>query len=502
MNAQSVLSKLEEEVQTGSIRKRVSESIDKRHIGELCNDVFTTLKPAATKLYGRELPDIAVGGLATWDLAAFVAADKDRTSYAIGVSIGAIRLFDISNCIRWGFGTPELPNSLSTEDLNQAWGAILYQYATHRYHDLRHWMLDPLIGSLIPYGISDLRMRSIVHPSLKYRQEVALYYLIAFILAHEIAHIMSGHLSNVTSRNVISLQSSVVNISALDLKWNTEFEADLLAVQTLLMLQESHKFEVLRQVAFFFNTLATIEMISTEPIFWGHSHPSPAERLAYVMKNLDHILTKSVLSSEAAKIREAIQSFAYLPEQLGEGILQDPRYYRKEAFLIIEDYEDYGGTLDQLHKSVALSNQGQELLKSGRLEDACTYFENALNTIKGCIYGEGFRIIYANLMEVNFRSRNLSKSIQWVVEGVNVAFEHGDRPMALYLVKGFQNLMESDKQSSIHQKSGGWFGRKQKASAESPSYKLDAQDLILLYSLRSKNDPRLTALVDSIIRLL
>jgi len=502
MDSQTILLRLENELQTESIRKRVSEDIDKIRIGEICNEVFSKIKPAITKLYGRETPDIAIGCLSIWDLAAFVAADENKKSFAVGISNGAVRLFDVTNCCRWGFGSTEYPESLkyNSERLNKMWGAIVYQYATHRYHDLRHWMLDPTIGSVIPYGIVDLSMGTLVHPSLRTRQETALWYIIAFIVAHEIAHIMAGHFSDTVSSRVTCLTDTAAKISTLNIDKKHEFEADLLAIRTLIMDEEENRNEIIRQVSFFFNTLSTIELISFDPIFWGHSHPSPDERMENVIENIEHLTISPLSSAEGEIIHKAAQAFSYIPVQLGEGILRDPTYFRAEAFKF-EDYQDFGGTIERLKQSVMLSNQGQNLLIQGKLADARTCFETALHYIKDCLYGEGYRIIYANLAQVNLEMGCLTESVKWTVEGVRESFAHNDRPAALYLLQSFKDVFELYKKPKGIKRLARWLALRSNTALKGADLELTADNIALLNSIKQKGDPRLSALVDSILRL-
>jgi hypothetical protein len=338
-------------------------------------------------------------------------------------------------------------------------------------------MLDPSLGCIIPYGFIDTRIGSIVHPDLKDIQEYTLKIVVGFIIAHEIGHIIGGHLSGQSNLEVTLLTDLPSKIFVPGIDWNCEYAADEFATKVVMLAFNNHIYGTIGQLSFFFHVLNTVEQISTEPVFWGHSHPSPLQRLEHIREFINSLpvsfLREISPAIDKGILLEATHDFDHLTKELAEWIIENPGHFVLRSNMIISDYEEYEPDLDLINKSAALNNIGDEFLKSGRLEQALSYYEQSMQTITGRTYGEGHRIIYGNLAIVHLRLNEPVKAVKWASEGIRTAISHRDRPGALQIA---QRLAD---------------GIPPKFSVQ-----ITEDDLVPLNLLKYRKDPRLTAIID------
>src|ERR1700729_1326393 len=88
-----------------------------------------------------------------------------------------------------------------------------------------------------------------------------------------------------------------------------------------------------------------------------------------------------------------------------------------------------------------MTNRGQELLTANQLVEAKVLFENALQKLNACTYGEGFRITLDNLTYCLLRLGQISQAVDQFRNGLMLLYGHSDRPAAIWFAKRFCQMV-------------------------------------------------------------
>lgn len=442
MSVETVLSIWEQRLKADNIRQRVSEARDWQRIRDICAKLFGKLQTALREQYDRDLQPIRIAGLSLWNLAAFVAKDASTNEYGIGVGIGAVRLLDVTNTCRWAAKSrPE-----HEQHFAKVLGTILYSYSTKSYYAVRHWMIDPTLGMTIPYGVIPMQLGSRVDPDLAEHQRESLWIILSFIISHEVAHIMAGHVKGTVERNVVSMTGQSTRIPASDIDRGHEYQADLLALKTLFrMVGDSEKDsieKILSDVGFFFAILNTVDQISMKPVFWGHVHPTPRERISALLDSLGRLETLQTSGLSDVKLRHAAQSSFAISHQLASWILESPQDFREQP-LIIEDYQEGPDGNEDLLAGASLNNEADVLMTRGDAEGALRKYEEAYSLIRNCEWGDGHRIVLSNLIRARASLLHVGEALGTAQCAILSAFERNDRPTILYLARTLKRTLSA-----------------------------------------------------------
>jgi tetratricopeptide (TPR) repeat protein len=418
------------------------------------------MRPVIKAQYGVCPPNISGRMLPIWDLAAFVVVNDKHDAYGIGLSYGAVRLIDAMSYLSY-----DNTSSSSNSDAKETWttmGTIAYKYATGRFNDIRHWFVNPAVGSL-PYGMLQFKK-----PEAE--QLLTLNIIVSFILAHEVAHIMDGHMVKRELVELTSFSGKTRTIQINSISWENENIADRLALETVLRMYaelENGVWFVLRDVTFFLNILELIEEISIRPVFWGHHHPPSLERRNYLFNAIKNISIPHIQMGDVEALVKKARGCGEGLQRLADSIVKYPDQFRKQPDLsVFNDYVIVESDNRQITEASQVANIGYELLLDGNADDAYEYLKRAISLLEGCTYGEGYRILYSHLVQCSIARGSHDDAINWLEQGLEVVSQHNDKPAAMAIAMCFSeairesgsgmNIRQADRLKRIAKASDKW----------------------------------------------
>lgn len=478
-----ILKELRDELLSGGVR--YSELLDVAETEKFLAARLTAIRDHAKSEDTKRMPRANVFGLRIWDLAAFVELiEPDRVD--IGVSLGALRLFDFVAACVWSLepcirNTPEAPEAaqeyvrrvLEDDRLPaRKLGTMLYYYTVGRFSDVRSFFLDISVGRLLTFGVGEFAMQGrfmervpkVVDEEVHRRnygiissrdwkeipidrwksQRRTLEVLATFVVAHELSHVLSGHCSNAGDHQIKPMgQVAVGSVKTSHIAHNQEQQADLEALRLLLCIYETG--DVFRDVGLLFFTLSAIESISSHPVFWGHSHPPPFRRWAWLVSNCEKVTAGSTNDRE----RRAALEFAATTERFFDGlcfhIINACPMFRARPVLLsadlsyseVENWED----TKAISEAAQLNNLADDLRSGGDVSCANAKYLDAIGILRQHAYGEGVRIVYTNAITTSFLIRNVDLALRLTAEGIQYTLDHNDLPSALELMKTVGSIL-------------------------------------------------------------
>ena len=284
---QIVFSEWEKALKMDEIPARVTQVHDQSQITEFAENTLSALKIPLERVYGRKMPNVKVGALALWDFTALVGQGSGG-EFGLGVGIGSVRILDVFSACLSVFIFEQRDEAKS--HAQKIVGTILYDYARRLTHRLRHWIMDPTLGLIIPYGFVNTQLSSIVPKGYENAHEFYLQVMLSWIIAHELAHIAEGDINQAEDVFVLGMSGKPITLIASKPQPEKELNADLLALRTIFVQHSDMKPPVFTAITYFLGLLEIVDRLSTEPLFSAPSHPSPGKRLENLIESLSEAL--------------------------------------------------------------------------------------------------------------------------------------------------------------------------------------------------------------------
>jgi Peptidase family M48 len=246
------------------------------------------------------------------------------------------------------------------------------------------------------------------------KKKLALEMIIAFIVCHELAHIMEGHLSrDRISRQLSMMSGRQTEVVVNDIDRENEHDADFVALSCVL--QAYGHIRVLAEVALFFNLLAAVDKIGFRPIFWGHSHPSPVDRLQY-LANI------SCPDELRGSWEDALNSYRQFGTTLPKTVIDRPDHFRQEArsHLPTPDTQADVDSYQRVLEAARLTNLARTLIGADSLQ-AIGYLRTARELLRQSSYGAGARISCSSLADAYLDCGSIGAACKTLVEGIEEA---------------------------------------------------------------------------------
>jgi hypothetical protein len=434
--AQAVFDAWQSALKVDTIPQRASEMWEQVKITQIAERVMETLRPALKRVHRRRVPRVRIGALAIWDFAALVS--RSRWSYCVAVGIGSVRLLDLLCAYLCVFLFDERDEV--QEHTKMKVGAVCYDYVRRKIPRLRHWIIDPYVGFVIPYGLIPTEIASIIPNGREDAHRFYLHTLLGWILAHEIAHVMAGDVGDAEWVTVMGMTKSRATLSANIFHPESELEADFSALCTMVSQSPEDAARTFTAVCYFLCVLDVMERLSSEPVFSGHSHPPPAVRLEHLVRAFPRA-APHLSNIEAERIAAIGSDFLRFLAVIPEVMLENFLHCRAEHPLVSDGMEEYEDDDERIYVAAARSNEGHQKLADGDLERALELFREAEATIHDAPYGEGHGIIWTNLVHTAGTLGRLEESLTWLRAGVAAALQRRDKPVVLHLLRVYGDAL-------------------------------------------------------------
>jgi hypothetical protein len=396
--------------------------------------IMETVLQSLEVLQGKsvERPEFRI--ISMWDLTALVGRD-DCGQTCMGVGVGSIRLLDVlSACLCSALFETSDEAQIEAQ---QRIGAITYDWSRRRIQRLRLWSVDPTLGLVRPYGFVKIELGSIVPKDRKDEQQFYFLAMVTWIMAHEIAHIAAGDLDEQCLTEVMTETGTRVRLDTQRRRPDREREADLLALRVLFRLYPEFHSQALSAVSFLLGVMQAVDDLGLEATLSGAAHPSPADRLDYLIESLSVRVTNGD-GDDIHRLRALAVDLGTFAPRIARWVLEAPGDFRTAPF-IIEDYQDDASEEAMAGAAANQNNAGDAHVAAGELAAALELYTEAESTLRGATYGEGQRIVYANLISTTFAMRRPAEANEWVARAVEVAAANNDKPAALYLMAAYDN---------------------------------------------------------------
>lgn len=444
MNAETQFRKWEKQLASDDVPKRASEEHARSTLRAALKGALKSVEYSIKGRRGGAFPKISVDVLSLWDLTALVGA-PGGARFALGVGFGTAFLLDAACAFLCSFLF--FSGSARATDAQNRLGAILYDYARAKTYRLRHWMLDPTINRVHPYGIVPVNLAAEFPKDIASAHQFYLEVLVRWILSHEIAHILAGDLEAERDVLVMGMSGNEVTVRATPGRSDQELAADFEALCTVVSIYPGQLPRVFTAISYFIGIMHIVDTISVRPMFAGPAHPSPLERLDNLIDRLHEASPKST-DSEIKRTASIGKDFARFSNEIATDILRVPQAYRLYAFMI-EDVQEDSGENGLLAVSARKNDEGDAMVAKGNLEGAIVLYLEAFEQIATVRdWGEGHRIVLGNIIETYARLGLAKACCTWAQKGIDQTIRHNDKPALAYLARiykgAFRYISEAD----------------------------------------------------------
>lgn len=256
-------------------------------------------------------------------------------------------------------------------ELSTLQGSICYLYAQRRPADLEILIQDGAFNSALHED-----ERTVCDG------DVSWFNAIAFIVAHEFSHVALGRgykVNNPRHHTKVGEQAPSNSEHAV------EYAADALAFRRLLedgvfwCIPDSKKgpLRLADDVGFLFSHLAVTELLTTEPVYYGNTHPHPANRLQALVQSVVDLNTSPQMQDALISHLSAHDKWRIT---LAERIVNNPGNFRQAPLreVVLEGVSSEGNAL--LSEAVNKNRQGDN-------EEALRLTESAAKAFRTDIRG-------------------------------------------------------------------------------------------------------------------